>query len=158
MSISLWDYLLDHEEVDWASALKGWAWLLPPELTVWMANRYGDLFLIFEDGAVHLLDTGSGSLRRLADSREEFADRMDQDDNANQWLMIPLVDRLVAAGMHLSTGRCYGFRTPPVLGGPYTVENTAIISTEEHLRFCGSLHEQIRDIPDGGKVILRVQP
>ena len=66
------DYLIDHSGLDWAELLSGWEWLLPPEFTVWLMNRYGDLFLILPDGSIHMLDVGGGSLTKLAESRDEF--------------------------------------------------------------------------------------
>ncbi len=97
-----------------------------------MANRFGDLFLIMLDGSVHMLDIGAESLTKLAESRDEFARIIDEDDNAADWLMIPLVDRLVEAGVLLKPGQCYSFVTPPILGGEYSVENTMIVPITEH--------------------------
>ena len=44
------DYIIDHSGLDWAYLLSGWEWLLPAEFSVWLMNRYGDLFLILPDG------------------------------------------------------------------------------------------------------------
>jgi hypothetical protein len=120
-------------------------------------NRFGDLFVVLEDGSVQMLDVGGGSLTRLAQDREDFCRQVDEGDNANQWLMIPLVDRVVAAGLGLGPGQCYGYKLLPVLGGGYTVENTAVLSVAEHIGFCGSLHQQIADVPDGEQVVLHVR-
>lgn len=151
------DYLTDHSGLDWAQVLSGWELLLPPEFTVWLMNRYGDLFLIMPDGSVHMLDLGDGSLTRLADNRDDFAGIIDEDDNADDWLMIPLVDELVEAGVLLEPGHCYSFVTPPILGGEYTVENTMVVPIKEHNGLYGSYHEQLRGVPDGTKVVLKVQ-
>jgi hypothetical protein len=35
-------------------------------------NRFGDLFLAYKDGSVHMLDVGSGTVKRIADSRDDF--------------------------------------------------------------------------------------
>ena len=120
-------------------------------------NRFGDLFLILPDGSVHMLDVGGGSLTRLAESRDEFTRIIDEDDNADDWLMIPLVDRLVEAGVLLEPGQCYSFVTPPILGGEYSVENTMVVPIPEHYGLYGSYHEQLRDVPDGSKVVINVQ-
>ena len=71
--------------------------------------------------------------------------------------MIPLVDRLVAAGVLLKPGECYSFLTPPVLGGDYTVENTVVLPVAEHYGLYGSYHDQLRGVPDGTKVVLKVR-
>ena len=41
--MNVYDYLIDHVSNDWARLLSGWESLLPPEFTVWLMNRYGDL-------------------------------------------------------------------------------------------------------------------
>jgi hypothetical protein len=86
-----------------------------------------------------------------------FCQKLDENGNANLWLAIPLIDRLVIAGMHLDRERCYSFLTLPVLGGKYTVENTAILPIAEHYGVCASIHEQIKDLSDGTQVVIKVQ-
>ena len=49
--MSVHDYLIDHIGFDWAHLLSGWERLLPTEFTVWLMNRFGDLFLILPSGA-----------------------------------------------------------------------------------------------------------
>jgi hypothetical protein len=156
MPISIQDYLLDQESVDWPTVLAGWSWSLPPEFRLLMANRFCDLFLVPPDGTVHLLDVGAGSLTKVAESRDDFSNKFDEGETANNWLMIPLVDRLVAAGMELKPGECYGFKMPPVFGGKYSVENCAVLPIADLLGAYGSIHEQLRDVPDGAQVTLRV--
>jgi hypothetical protein len=156
VAISVADYLIDPSHIDWPKALASWSWLLPPRFTVWLVNRFADLFLVLPDGTVHMLDVGAGTLTRLADSRDDFRAKIDEGDNANQWLMIPLVDRMVAAGVALRPGECYGFKTPPVLGGDYTVENAGSLPVWDYLTAYGSIHEQLQDVPDGGEVVLKV--
>ncbi len=155
--MKLTDYLLDHSGYDWGHLLHPWSSLLPPEFTLWMMNRFGDMFLVLPDGSIQMLDLGGDSLTQLAESRDEFARKLDEEDNAEDWLMIPLVDQLVAAGRNLEPGQCYSFVTPPILGGDYTVENTMILSVIENFGLYGSYHEQLKDLPDGTKVVLRVQ-
>ena len=53
-------------------------------------NRLGDLFAIFDDGSIHMLDVGVGTLTRLADNRDDFSTKTDQGDNAENWLMLSL--------------------------------------------------------------------
>jgi hypothetical protein len=152
--ISVTDYLIDPATIDWQKALSTWSWLLPPTFTVWLVNRFADLFLILPDGTVHMLDIGAGTLTRLADSREDFRAKIDEDDNANQWLMIPLMDQMVAVGMTLQPGQCYGFKIPPVMGGQYSVENAGPLAAWDYLGAYGSIHDQLRGIPDGSLAVL----
>ncbi|MEQ9587978.1 MAG: DUF1851 domain-containing protein [Parvibaculaceae bacterium] len=150
------DYLLDVTDVDWSTTLSPWLFLVPGEMTIWLVNRYGDIFAVLEDGSIHMLDVGAGTFARVANSRDDFCNMLDMDDNANQWLMIPLINKLVAAGKRLQNGYCYGYLQPPVLGGDYTVENTIMIPITEHYGLNASIHTQIKDLPDGSAVRLKI--
>jgi hypothetical protein len=155
--MSIHDYLIDHRGFDWPALFAEWTWLVPNEHTVWLMNRYGDLFLVFGDGSVHMLDVGAGTLKKVAKDREDFSTKVDEDDNASDWFMIPLVDKLVEANLTLKAGQCYSYKVPPVLGGDYTVENTSILSIAEHYHVYGSIHQQIKDVPDGSQVIINIK-
>jgi hypothetical protein len=150
------DYLIDPDSIDWSAALAGWSWLIPAEFTLWLVNRLCDLFIVTDDGSVHMLDIGAGTLKRLAANRDEFCRLIDEGNNANEWLAIPLVDRLVASGLLLEPGQCYGFKVPPVLGGRYEVENCGPLSIPDYLGAYGSIHERLRDVPEGSGVVLKV--
>jgi hypothetical protein len=152
--MNLHDYLIDQSGNDWVALLKGWGSVLPASFTLWIVNRFGDLIIVLDDRSVHMLDLGSGQLSRLADSRDEFAKLLDIDDNANNWLMIPLVDQLVAAGMILTPERCYGFKVPPVLGGSYDLENVVTVPLIERYSLMADILRQIKDVPDGTPVKL----
>jgi hypothetical protein len=147
------DYTIEHSDVDWSELLESWAWLLPPEFTVWIMNRFGELFLVFDDGSVHWLEVGAGELKRVADDRDHFAQLADDHDNANDWLMIPLVEKLVAAGILPGEGECYAHIKLPILGGDYTVENTHIVQIVHYFRALGPIHERLSELPDGTGVV-----
>lgn len=150
-------YLIDHNDFDWTSLLRDWTWILPPSFTVWLMNRFGDLFLVLEDGSIHRLDVEGGTLRKVADSREQFARQVDEGSNADNWLMIPFVDRLVAQGLLLDREQVYSFVKPPVLGGNYASENVCVRTIASHLSFYGQFHRAINDLPDGANVVVRFE-
>ena len=98
-----------------------------------------------------------GTIERIADNKVEFSQKLDVDDNANIWLLIPLIDQLNAIGLQLSEGRCYSFLTPPILGGEYSVKNTVTLPITEHYGVYASIHDQIKDLPDGAQVVIKVK-
>lgn len=156
MSNHIYDYLIEQSGIDWGTVLKPWGWLLPKEFTLWMVNRFADLFVFTDDGAVWMLDVGAGSFMKIAENRDDFCNKMDDDDTANYWLMIPLVDQLVAAGITLASGQCYGLKIPTVLGGKCSMDNCGPLSIKDYLGAYGSMHEQVRDLPDGAQVQLKI--
>ena len=121
-----------------------------------MVNRLCDMFIVTQNGTVQMLDLGSGTLTTVAESREDFARRIDEGNNANEWLAIPLIDQLVAAGVRLESGQCYGFKKPPILGGEFAIENIVPISICDYLAAYGSIHEQLKDLPEGTEVVLQI--
>ena len=72
--MNLRDYLIDQAGKDWAQLLCDWAPPLPLSFTLWLVNRFGDAFVVTEDGAVSMLDVGAGSFERLADNRDHFSE------------------------------------------------------------------------------------
>lgn len=152
------DYLIDHRGYDWGSLLSDWGWLLPESFTLWLMNRFGDLFIVLDDGSVHMLDVGGGTFKKVAESREDFLEKIDDPGVGNNWLMIPLVDDLVQHGVRLREGQCYTYKQPPIMGGDYTVENTAVVKIPEHFRIYGSIHRQLKDFPDGTEVRIEIEP
>jgi hypothetical protein len=113
--MNLTDYLIDHSGLVWPELLDDWKWLVPASATVWLMNRFAELVLVLEDGSVAYLETSAGALRKIAAGQDEFIAKIDEGDNANEWLMIPLLDQCVTAGMTLSANQCYGFHIPPSL-------------------------------------------
>lgn len=144
------DYLIDQTGKDWGAFLRDWMPPLPSSFTVWLVNRFGDVFVVSDhDGSVQMLDVGSGACARVADNRSHFADLLDTDDNADNWLMIPLADDCRNAGMGLGPSQCYGFKIPPVLGGKYEVANVEPTDLAVHYSFLAQVHKQTKDLPDG---------
>jgi hypothetical protein len=150
--VSLGDYLIEQEGKDWQALLRDWSF--PEPFTLWMVNRFGDLIVTLDDGSVHWFEVASGEMERVADDEETFKTKFTEDPAT--WLLSPLVDRCVAAGLTLAPHQCYGYKTPPVLGGKYEVENIAPMSLAEHYSFNAYLHKQIEDLPDGAQVRLIV--
>jgi hypothetical protein len=154
--VNIRNYLIELDGRSWGKLLAPWSPPLPARFTVWMVNRLGDVLAVFEDQSVHFLDVGRGDLSRIADNREDFVFHMDQDSNANDWLAIPLVDHCVFAGLILKPGQCYGYKTPPVLGGDYAIDNLVPTDLSEHFEVLGDLFRQIRDLPDGATVDVEI--
>ena len=146
------DYLISQAGKDWSDLLSGWREILPESSTLWMVNRFGDLFTVHEDGSVHLLDVGAGQLTRLADNRDDFCSLIDVAENANNWLMIPLVDACVASGLTLGPSECYGYKVPPILGGEYQTNNVEPTDLSVHYSLLADIYRQTKDLPDGTSI------
>jgi len=151
--MQLSDYLIDQGGKDWVELLRPWCPPLAASFTVWLVNRFGDVFAVYEDGSVHMLDVGRGTVTRFADDREDFATKIDEEDNADDWLLVSLVDQCVAAGLTLKQDQCYSYTIPPIFKqSKYEVENVYPLSLAEHYSVLADMHRQIKDLPDGSRV------
>jgi hypothetical protein len=154
--MNIHDYLIDQSGLDWASLLANWSWLLPPKFIVWLLTRAGDLILQLPDDSIHLLNVGAGELNKIANSRDDACAKIDQPEVAADWLMIPVVDRLVASGVILQTGQCYSYRMLPILGGSYGSEGRVVLSIHVHFSGRGTVHQQIANLPECTEI--RIKP
>jgi len=148
MAINIKDYLIDQADLDWQKMLAEWGELLPATFSIWLVNCFGDLIIVVEDGAVYHVDVAGGTVSRVANNRDHFAELIDISQNANNWLMIPLVHQCVAAGMLLQRGKCYGFKTPPLIGGEYVIGNVTTVDLAQNYGFLADLWSQTKDMPD----------
>jgi hypothetical protein len=114
------------------------------------------LFITLSDGSIHMLEVGFGELRRVADSRDDACAKIDEPRVADEWLMIPVVDQLVASGWVLGPGQCYSYKMLPILGGSYAPEGRALLPIREHFGVRGGLHHKIADLPDGAEIEIKV--
>jgi hypothetical protein len=150
------NYLIQQDGKDWGAWLRGWTPPLPQDFTLWMVNRFGDLIIVADDGSVHMLDMGSGVLNPLADTCEDFYAKIDQDDNADNWLLITLTDACVAAGMALEPNECYGLTIPAFLGGKYAIENIKPMDMQVYYELTADIYQQAKDLPDGAKIQFKI--
>lgn len=150
--MNLSDYIIPQEGLDWAEMLREWHWALPVSFEVWIVTRFADIVAVHDDGSVWFLDTGGGSYKQIADSRDHFADLADDTDTFANWFMVPAVDEMVAAAHLLGPTQCYSFRLPPGLGGDYTIANYMVTDIAVHLSMHGQIFFRTKDLPDGTKV------
>ncbi|MDA0283736.1 MAG: DUF1851 domain-containing protein, partial [Planctomycetota bacterium] len=101
---------------------------------------------------VVMLDSGMGTVERVAANQNEFCDLCEDPENLSDYFAIPLVDGMAEAGTTLAGGQCFTFRHPPVTGGEYEVENVAVTDIANHFAGYGKIHEDVRDLPDGREV------
>ena len=126
------DYLLDPDKPDWPTILAAWRPLLPYEFSIWLMNRFGDLFVVAADHSVSWVEVAAGTLTLVADNWQDFSRQMDEGTHLEAWLHADLIDELVANGQVLGPGQCYGLRIGLAQGGTYAAANTVVRSIPQH--------------------------
>jgi hypothetical protein len=142
---------------DVEEALRGWRCLHADMGRPILMSAVGDVFLKHAKGHVSRLDTGVGSINRVAESCTEF-DAMALDSaNLDEWFLQPVVRELRSTGMLLGHNQCYGFTILPIFReGSYAATNRFILNATEHLRFTADIVHQTQFLKDGDSIELRV--
>ena len=92
----------------------------------------------------------------VAKSRDEL-DRLSQDQGfLADWYMSKLVEDARNKLGDLGEGRKYCLAIPGVLGGKYDISNIRTIGLSELIRISGEIARQVKDLPDGTFVELKV--
>lgn len=140
-------------EPDSNRLLESWRWLVP-DGTVAYVTLLGDLILE-RQGSFWFLESETAKLERIASSRRELLERL--DDEENKYLGSSFIAKLSKQGFELADGQCVGFRIPTILGGAFDIKNVYAADPYERIAFLGDVNEQIKDLPDGQRVRLVVK-
>lgn len=138
------------------AALREWQWKIGATPKPLFASLFGDVFFKATTGEVFWLNTGTGSVEKIATDETALSQLLDSKQ-AELWLLPGLAERLIAAGKTLAPGECYTFIILPIFNeGKYEVENVAVVPALEHFKLTADIHRQIADLPDGAPIRLNV--
>lgn len=115
---------------------------------------FGVQFAIGPNGVVGLLDPEIGVIEHVADDIEAWAQRVLDDYGVlTGW---PLAHEWQVANGPLRAGRRLIPKVPFVLGGDFSIDNLYDADAVSAMRYRGDLAAQMRDLPDGSRVTLRI--
>lgn len=157
MTPSLMQLTKDITNVDLDDILSCWRWKLKDMKGVATISVLGDIFLLGKDNAVYWLQTDSGDLTKVADTLEQYEQFLSDEEKVDNWFLPSLVKDLLAAGKTLKENEVYSYKKLPVIGGEYSVDNIEPTDMSVHFAFSGQICEQIKDLPDGTKVNIKVK-
>ena len=157
MSLTINELTRDITEVDIGDILSCWMWKVADMKAVAVMTILGDLFLIGQDDAIYWLQTDIGSLTKVADNMRQFEQYLTDEDKVDNWFIPLLVEKLITAGKRLKENEVYSFKKTPVLGGEYSIDNIEPMNMSVHFAFTGQICEQIKDLPDGTKVNIKLE-
>ena len=139
--------------------LHEWKWLVLGDCNVVAVSPVGDLFLEDGESRVHWLDVARGTISAIASSALEFREMTKNDANRNRWFMEELAAVAQRKGFRPGKGQCLAYKIPIVFKESTTApENMYVADLYEYVSFMGDIHRQISDVPDGGKVRIKIEP
>ena len=152
------DHLLIRELPQAKDLLAEWRWKIGGGPRTVVLSRSGDAFVAKQDGTVDWLDCGAGTCEQVAGSLDEFWQLLETPTRSRELLLTPVIEEFISRHGPFPPATCLGFTTLPILGGSYALDNRFLISATEHLAGTGDLNRQIRDIPDGTAVRIKIVP
>jgi hypothetical protein len=112
---------------------------------------FGNQFSIHE-GMVKHFDVETGTLERIAETVEQWAEMVLADDR--RWTGWPFAQRWKELHGPIPLHKRLHPAIPFVAGGSYDNTNLRAIDAAELMASWGSFARQIRDVPDGAKIKL----
>lgn len=133
-----------------------WSWLGVEPASVVRVNKFGNVVFADAKGRHWRVCPEELECKCIAESTQAFERLAKDPDFVTDWEMSSLVAVAEAKFGAQPPERCFCLKIPGVLGGEYDISNIGTISIGELMRFCGDAARQIKDLPPGSQVRLKV--
>ena len=133
-----------------------WSWVGIEPIEVIGENDFGNLIIKDAKGKYWRLCPEDVYCEIIANNREEL-DTLSADQGfLEDWYMQALVEQANEHLGPLTEGRKYFLVTPGILGGEYGINNIKTAPLNEIISLSGSIGKQIKDLPEGSEVKIKV--
>jgi hypothetical protein len=140
------DLAIEYHRVEREGLLDDWDWLVPSDHTPLMVGAFGDWIFGAPDGSIWWLDLLKGEYQRVARNSDEFSRLKKNPKKLDLWFSAGWVTIAAEHGLIPKIDECLGWKTPPVLGAKFSVENIGIFSLMVYVSLQGQLHRQLRGL------------
>ncbi|RZK05965.1 MAG: DUF1851 domain-containing protein [Flavobacterium sp.] len=158
MTIDYHQFIKEISKIDLDDICSDWQWLLNNMYTPIIVSCSGDMFLIDENKSIYWLDTGTGTVLRIADDMHHFNLALNDLDNIDKWFLASVVLDLIEKGMILKENQVYSYKLMPILNGNYSLDNFEMTDMSVHFSMTGQICRKVKDLPDGTKIKVSIQP
>ena len=131
-----------------------WAGLDPAEIVA--TNAFGNYIVRATDGTYWRICPEEPSCKKIADNELGYLAVLGNEEFITDWEMQPLVESAVKKFGAQPSDRCFCLKMPAVLGGEYDAHNIGTIARKELISFAGDIAEQVKDVPDGAKIEIKI--
>ena len=156
-TIELQELIKNITKIDSTDITSAWHWLIAGYKNVLMVTKFGDMFLVDANDEISLLDTGAGTLTKVASSPFEFEELLKDHEKIARWFLTDLYLELQEQKIFLRENEVYSFQKLPLLGGQYCIDNIKPTDISVHFAINGQICERLKNIPDGNKIQLKVE-
>lgn len=135
---------------------ESWGWIGINPVEVIGENDFGNLMIKDTDGKFWRLCPEDVYCEIVAQNQEELDTLSKDQEFLEDWYMRALVDVAQDKLGPLEEGEKYYLVIPGALGGEYGIDNIKTAPLVEIIRYSGDVGKQIKDLPDGAQVKLKV--
>ncbi len=135
---------------------ESWGWTGLEATQIVESNLFGNLIVLSTDGSYWRICPEEWSCEQIASDSRSFVQLFQDDAFQSDWQMTILVEGAEQQFGPPADGQCYCLKIPAIVGGTYEITNVGTISLQELISASGEMAAQIVDVPDGGKIEIRV--
>jgi hypothetical protein len=132
----------------------GWVGIKPTEIVA--ENEFGNLIIKDADDKFWRLCPEDVYCDVIAESIVAYNELINDLEFLTDWNMTIMVDEAIERLGPLKEGYKFYLAIPGILNGEYTGENIKTAPFSEIIQLSGDLGKQIKDLPDGAEVELKV--
>ncbi|MFK5914878.1 MAG: DUF1851 domain-containing protein [Woeseiaceae bacterium] len=136
--------------------IASWSWtgIKPTEIVA--ENEFGNLIIKDADNKFWRLCPEDVYCEVVAESIDDYNTLINDDEFLNDWNMTVMVKEATVMLGALKEGDKYYMVIPGILNGEYSGKNIQMAPFIEIISLSGNLGKEIKDLPDGAKVELKV--
>ena len=136
-----------------------WSWNdVNGPLEVLHRNAFGNFIFKDSSNSYWRLCPEELTYEIIAKSKSEAEYLFKDPEFIHDWNMRALVEKAEAKLGRLESHECYALITPACLGGEYHPSNFMKVPFVEIIKFSGDVALQIKDLPDGAQIELKIVP
>ena len=132
----------------------GWVGVKPTEIIA--ENEFGNLIIKDAENKFWRLCPEDVYCEVVAESIDDYNKLINDDEFLNDWNMVVMVDEATKKLGMLKEGYKFCLAIPGILNGEYAGNNIKTAPFDEIIKWSGDLGKQIKDLPDGAEVKLKV--
>lgn len=132
---------------------KFWRWTNTKAVKVISTNQFGNIIFEAEDGKYWRIRPEVLECKIIAFDKADYAQYSENAEFVEGWEMKSIIEEATSNLGELSEGEVYCLKLPLVMGGLYEAKNFGKIPLEKLVSLTGQMAFQIKDLPDGSKII-----
>ena len=133
-----------------------WGWIGLNAVEIVGRNAFGNLLVVDDAGKYWRICPEELSCEVVSDDAAEFSSLVESEEFQVDWEMSRIVELAKANLGEIPSGRVFYLVIPGIFGGPYDETNIKSVPLGELISFSGYWAEEIKDLPDGAQIKLRI--